>query len=211
MTARVATLGLALAALFALEALAVASLQVLRSAGEPDYLGQSWFTAAAPWLLIAALYAIAAWRVADGSNAARWLSIVAAILAAPLAVNFTSDIEPPALSIFRPLACAIAPWLAIVNPPTSRVRLAIAAVNVGIEVAAAGLTVAVLIDVATNHPSGMTGFLTYVTISLIGWPWIVPGVALLSALVLDPLIDALAPGVIGVVMLVRSRRHSVLT
>jgi hypothetical protein len=110
MTARVATLGLALAALFSFEALAVTTLQAVRSAGEPDYLRPSWFMVAAPWLLIGTLYAIAAWRVADGSNAARWLSIVAAMLAAPLAVNVTSDIEPPAVSIFRPLACAIAPW-----------------------------------------------------------------------------------------------------
>jgi len=211
MTARVATLGLALAALFALEALAVTTLQAVRSAGEPDYLRQSWFTAGAPWLLIGTLYAIAAWRVADSSNAARWLSIVAAMLAAPLAVNFTSDIEPPALSIFRPLACAIAPWLAIIHPPTSRARIVLAAVNVAIEVAAAGLTLAVLIDVAADRPSGMTGLFAYVTVSLIGWPWIVPGAVLLSALVLDPLITALALGLIGMVVLFRSRRNSVMT
>ena len=206
MTARVATLGLALAALFAFEAVMVTSLQVLRTAGEPDYLRQSWFMAAAPWLLIGALYAIAAWRVADGSNAARWLSIVAAMLAAPLAVNFTSNIEPPALSIFRPLACAIAPWLAIVHPPTSRVRIVLAAANVAIEVAAAGLTLAILIAVATDRPSEMTGLLAYFTVSLIGWPWIVPGAVLLSALVFDPLIDALVLGILGAVVVVRSAR-----
>jgi hypothetical protein len=206
MTARAATLGLALAALFAFEALAVTSLQVLRTAGEPDYLRLSWFTAAAPWLLIATLYAIAAWRVTDGSNAARWLSIVAAMLAAPLAVNFTTDIEPAALWIFRPLACAIAPWLAIVHPPTSRVRIGLAAVNVVIEVAAAGVTLAILIAVATNRPSEMTGLLAYLTVSLISWPWIVPGAILLSALVVDPLIDALVLGILATVVIVRSAR-----
>jgi hypothetical protein len=38
MTASAATLGLALAALFALEALVVMTRQAVRSAGEPDYL-----------------------------------------------------------------------------------------------------------------------------------------------------------------------------
>jgi hypothetical protein len=207
MTVRAAIIGLALAAILALEACAVTTAELLRADGGSPYPSDGWLVRGLPWLVAATLYALAASRIRQKPNDARWLAIIAAILVAPrAATGVTWGIEPAALWLLRPLVCAVAPWLAIVYPFASRSRVAVAAVNVAIEVVAAGLTLAVLVDVARTPGSGMTGLLGLFTVSLVGWPWILAGQILLIVLSIDPRIalDAVVLGVLGVAVVARS-------
>src|SRR2546428_3510914 len=97
MTVRIATIGLALAALLSFEALALNTIELI-TGGEASAYGSSWLGRGLSWLVASVLYALACWRIWDRPVAARWLAGARAVVASPLAWSGVTDsMEPTAL------------------------------------------------------------------------------------------------------------------
>ena len=169
----IAVVTLVIAGSLAFASASFATLHALDPRGPAELRLFSWLADAAPWTVGALLFWLAATRLRARPVDAWVAASIAAIVITIASINGHS--VPDSLLVAAAIVCALAPWFAIVSPP-SAARLLLVVTNLVFIVAAPAIAGAIALPfwLRTFQPIDPLRLPEWLSSRPLEWPWILP-------------------------------------